>query len=94
MNESRTNPSPAKWQTCVRTIKCDFIDDYVSLMVKNDWTSLCTWYRQWKDPESKGAKGLKPNKETRKKITLCQGPDCSYVTGYRDELMKEERKAA
>ncbi len=94
MNEVASHLPPAKWQTCVRTIRCDIIDEYVSLMVKNDWTSLCTWYKQWKDPESSGQKGLKPDKETRKRVALCQGPNCSFVSGYRDELIQEERKAA
>jgi hypothetical protein len=94
MNEVNFNLSPAKWQTCVRTIKCDTIDEYVSLMVKNDWTAHCTWYRQFKDLDSKSLKRARPNRETRKKMELCQGPGCSYIANYRDQLIGEEQKAA
>lgn len=93
MNEMALPFSPAKWQTCVRTIKCDTIDEYVSLMVKNDWTALCTWYRQFKDPGSGSLKKTKPNRLTRRKMELCQGPDCPSIADYRDQLIKEEQKA-
>lgn len=91
MNEVALS-SPAKWHTCVSTIKCDAIDDYVSIMVKNDWTSLCTWYRQNSDVVSGDKRKVRPNRNIRKKIPLCQGPLCSYVTEYRDQLMREEQK--
>lgn len=91
MSELERTVPPAKWQTCVRTVKCGAIDDYVSLMVKNDWTSLCTWYRQFKEPVRTGGKGGKPNREIRKKIDLCQGPLCSFVSEYRDQLIREEK---
>ncbi|NWG02453.1 MAG: hypothetical protein HXY44_06335 [Syntrophaceae bacterium] len=92
MNELSLNISPAKWHTCVSTVKCDAIDDHVSIMVKSDWTSHCTWYRQLKDQPPGSAK-KKPDKKTQKKMKLCQGPLCSYVIGYRDQLIKEEQKA-
>lgn len=94
MNEVALHFPPAKWQTCVRTIKCDTIDDYVSLMVKNDWTALCTWYRQFKAPDTGSLKRIKPDRMTRRKVELCKGPDCPFITGYRDQLIKEEQKAA
>ncbi len=94
MNELAKTVPAAKWHTCVRTVKCGAIDDHVSLMVKNDWTSLCTWYRQFKEPVRAGGRAGKPNRETRKKIDLCQGPLCSYVTEYRDQLIREEVESA
>lgn len=94
MNEHTKTIPAAKWHTCVRTVKCEAIDDYVSLMVKNDWTSQCTWYKQFKDSVTTGQKGQKPNRETRKKIDLCKGPLCSILTDYRDQLIREEVKAA
>jgi hypothetical protein len=94
MEENRFDlPPAAKWHTSVSTLKCDHIDEYVSIMVKNDWSSTCTWYRQYKEVLS-GDKGrAKPDKKIRKKIPLCQGPLCSYVVGYRDQLIKEEQEA-
>ncbi len=94
MNEFAKTIPAAKWHTCVRTVKCDAIDDYVSLMVKNDWTSQCTWYRQFKAPVTLGQKREKPNRETRRRIELCQGPLCSILTEYRDQLIREEKGTA
>jgi hypothetical protein len=91
MNEAALNIPPAKWQTCVSTVKCDLIDEYVSIMVKNDWVSHCTWYKQFKDSASGEQKRVKPDRKTRSKIALCQGPHCSYVIGYRDKLIQEEQ---
>lgn len=93
---SAVSPSlpSAKWQACVSTIKCDAIQDYVSIMVKNDWSSQCTWYKQYKAPISEGQKGIKPDRSTKQKINLCQGPSCSWINAYRDQLIKEEQEIA
>jgi hypothetical protein len=87
-----SSDTPARWKTCVSTIKCDAIGDYISVMVKNDWTSVCTWYRQNRDVVSEDKRKVSPDRKVRKKIPLCQGPLCSYVTGYRDRLISEERE--
>jgi len=78
----------------VSTIKCDVIDEYVSLVVKNDWTSRCAWYRQYKEASQDDRKKIKLDRKTRKKAEVCQGPLCSHVESYRDQLIKEEQKAA
>jgi hypothetical protein len=92
MNEAILNTFPAKWHAYVTTIQCDFIDDHVSLMVKNDWTSHCTWYKEHKEPIPEGKKKIKQDKKTRRQIELCQGPLCSYVIDCRDQLIKEEQE--
>ncbi|MGQ9645173.1 MAG: hypothetical protein ACUVWO_01375 [Thermodesulfobacteriota bacterium] len=92
MNEAPLNIPSAKWHTCVSTIKCDLIDEYVSLVVKNDWTSRCSWYKQYKEGGQDNRKKVKPDRKIRKKAELCQGPLCSYVQSYRDQLIKEEQK--
>jgi hypothetical protein len=91
MNEVPLNTPNAKWHSCVSTVKCDMINEHVSIMVKNDWTSTCTWYRQYKDMVSGDKRRVKPDRNVRKKMGLCQGPLCSYVTGYRDKLIREEQ---
>jgi len=92
MNQVRSDVPSAKWHTCVSTVKCNVIDEHVSIMVKNDWTSHCTWYRQFKNPVPGSPKKIKPDNKTRRKIELCMGPLCSYVSSYRDKLIKEEQE--
>ncbi len=94
MNETLKETPPAKWQTAVTTIKCEMIDDYVSIMVQRDWTPKCTWYNQYKEPPREGKRSIKANQNTKRKIEKCQGPLCSYVTGYRDKLIQEEKEAS
>lgn len=94
MNEVALNHPSAKWHTCVSTIKCDNINEHVSIMVKNDWASHCTWYKQFKDETLGSPKKIRLDKKTKKKMELCQGPSCSYVTSYRDKLIKEEQGEA
>lgn len=89
MTEILSRKPSAPWQACVTTIKCEVIDEYVSILVKSDWTSSCTWYKQFKSPPESLKKG-KGDKGTRKRIELCQGPQCPYVTNYRDQLFREE----
>ncbi len=91
MSEQLTETPPATWQTAVTTIKCETIDDYVSIMVQKDWASKCTWYNQYKEQTPEGKKRVKFDKNTRRKTEECNGPLCSYVTGYRDKLIQEEK---
>jgi len=93
MNQVRPDIPSAKWNTCVSTVRCDMINEHVSVMVKNDWTSHCTWYKQFKDPVPGSPKRIKPDRKTRRKIELCQGPLCSYVSNYRDKLIRDEQEA-
>lgn len=92
MNQVRPDVPSAKWQASVSTVKCDVIDEHVSIMVKNDWASHCTWYKVFKDPVAGSPKRIKHDKKAKKKIELCQGSLCSHVIGYRDKLIKEERE--
>lgn len=93
MNQVRPDVPSAKWHACVSTVKCDVINEYVSIMVKNNWTSKCTWYKQYKDLVQESRKKVKLDKKIKKKTEMCQGPLCSYVESYRDKLIKEEQDA-
>lgn len=94
MEQSIHNINSPNWQACVTTIKCDLIGDYVSILVKKDWSSKCTWYHSYKEPNIEGKPKINPDRVTKKKIKLCQGPLCSHVINYRDELMDEEKKSS
>jgi|YelNatPaOPRAMG01_1025707.scaffolds.fasta_scaffold267502_2 hypothetical protein len=91
MEQSIQNLNPPNWQACVTTIKCDLIDDFVSIMVKKDWSSKCTWYDSYKAPTLNSKKKIKPDRSTKKRIGLCQGPLCSYVINYREKLINETK---
>jgi major membrane immunogen (membrane-anchored lipoprotein) len=80
---------PARWQITASTSHCDLVDDFVTIMVNKEWSAKCAWYNQHKKKALEDKK-QKFDREMRLKIEKCQGPECSYVTGYRDKLVKEE----
>ncbi len=89
----QSNPlAPARWQVTATTLSCSMVDDYVTIIVYRDWSCKCTWWERSKkaadeDPRHKFPKGIK------RIMAKCKGPDCTYVIGYRDKLIDEERTA-
>ena len=89
MTEAKVELKPAKWQITAATIRCDLVDDFVTIMVNNDWSMRCAWYNRYKQKALEDKK-QKFDKAIRVKIEKCAGPECSYVTDYRDKLIQEE----
>ena len=89
MPKTKRKLPPAGWQITATTIKCDLVDEYVTIMVYKDWSTKCVWYSRNKQKADE-AKNYKVDSKLRPKVDKCQGPDCSYVTSYRDKLVKEE----
>ena len=87
--KAKTGLQPAKWQITATTSHCDLVDDFVTIMVNKDWSMKCVWYSRHKQKALEDKK-QKFDRKMRLKIEKCQGPECSYVTGYRDKLIKEE----
>jgi len=89
MPKTKTKLPPAGWQITATTIKCDLVDDYVTIMVYKDWSTKCVWYGRNKQKLMEDKK-YKVDRAVKLRADKCQGPDCSYVTSYRDKLVKEE----
>ena len=89
MVEAKAELKPAKWQITATTIRCDLVDDFVTIMVNNDWSTKCAWHNRYKQKALEDKK-QKFDKAIRLKIEKCAGPECSYVIDYRDKLIQEE----
>ena len=87
--KAKTKLRPANWQITATTVRCDLVDDFVTVMVHKDWSAQCAWYNRHKKKALEDKK-QKFDRKMRLKMEKCQGPECSYVAGYRDELIKEE----
>jgi len=87
--QARTDIKPANWQITATTIKCDEIDEAVTVMVNRDWTTHCTWYSKYKQKVIENKK-QKFEKQIKQKIAECVGPDCPLAIKYRDKLIQEE----
>ncbi len=80
---------PAGWQVTATTVRCDRVDDFVTIMVNRDWSASCVWYNRYKrEAPGPGKPGL--DAVLRSRADRCIGPHCDLVTGYRDKLVKEE----
>ncbi len=88
MAEAGMGLRPADWQVTATTIDCDRVGDYVTVMIKGDWTYSCTWCSRYKMVEPGAAK--KQSREIKSKVARCQGPECDLVLAYRDRLVAEE----
>ena len=89
MAKAKEGLKPAGWQITATTIRCDLVDDFVTIMVNKDWSTKCNWYNRYKQKALEDKK-QKVKKEIRLKIEKCSGPECSYVGDYRDKLIQEE----
>ena len=89
MPKTKTSIQPARWQITATTIKCDLVDDFVTIMVYRDWSTKCVWYARNKQKAVED-KNYKVDRQIKAKVDKCQGPECSYVISYRDKLISEE----
>jgi hypothetical protein len=89
MIQAKTDIKPAQWQITATTVKCDVIDEAVTLMVNRDWTTRCIWYQRYKQKSIEDKK-QKFERKFKLKIAECTGPDCPLAIGYRDKLIQEE----
>jgi hypothetical protein len=84
--------TPASWQVTATTILCDFVDEFATVIVNQDWSCKCTWWAKYKMVKGEDPKH-KLSKEVARKTGKCRGPDCRYVITYRDKLMMDEKSA-
>jgi len=89
MSDLKTELQPAKWQVTATTVHCELVDDFVTIMVNKDWSTRCAWYGRYK-AGTVGNKKNNSDKEIRRKMEKCTGPDCPRVKDYRDKLISEE----
>ncbi len=68
------------WQITAKTIYCESTGEEVTIIVKKDWSVQCTGYRD----KQQGS----PNRAYTQ--AECEGPGCSRISLYRDQLRAEE----
>ncbi|MDY6879215.1 MAG: hypothetical protein V2J25_02635 [Desulfatiglans sp.] len=71
-------PKDLPWQVTTTAIWCPAAQSRVALLVKNDWTAYCTWFRD----RSRGHSSNVPS--------ACEGSKCSHVEQYLNNLIQEE----
>ena len=61
------------WQVTAKTIRCDFIGNYATLVVYPDGGAKCTLYNKYISA-----------KDGKKRLKNCTGPKCDYVTEFSE----------
>lgn len=87
MNPTAAVNKPANWQVTATTLECDYVREFVTIMVNKDWSCKCVWWSQYlKNKDSNRTSSSKG----KQKAVGCQGPDCKYIQQYCDKLLNEE----
>ena len=89
MTQSDEKLKSAHWEITATGLRCDYIDDFITVRVNQDWLAECAWYLRYKKKTSKENK-QKFGKTIMQKIEKCVGPDCPIIAKYRDKLIEEE----
>ena len=88
MIKGRTELQTGNWQITTTTVRCDLVDESVTIMVDKDWATRCAWYRRYKQKAIDNKQ--KFDRAITTKISRCAGPDCPLAIEYRDKLIQEE----
>jgi hypothetical protein len=82
------------WKVTATTIYCDAVDANVTIMVYKDQSTKCVGYRRFGESLTKDRAKILEKKGRRLGRKLrCEGPECSRVMMFRDELfVKEDAK--
>ncbi len=82
------------WQVTATTIYRDAVDDDVTLMVYKDRSTRCAGFKKYIESITKEtAKELKKRAKKLGRELRCEGPECSRVIAYRDEVFAEKAAA-
>jgi len=79
------------WQITAKTIFCDAVDDEVTLMVYKDNSVRCTGCQKYSQPNSITRQIIKEKTRKLKRPIKCEGESCARLTGYRENILNEEK---
>lgn len=82
--------SKTDWQVTATTIYCDAVDDEVTVLVYKDWSTRCTGYAKYREPDKTVATQLRKKSKRLGRKLECQGLECPRVTQYKEKLAREE----
>jgi len=81
------------WQVTATTIRCDAVDDEVTIMVYGDWSTECTGFHKYTESREEQLNLLR--KSLRLQRTLeCEGVRCTRIAEYKQKLQDEEAMRA
>ena len=85
--------SKPNWQVTATTIKCEAVDDEITIMVYPDGSVKCASYPKYGVADKKTLADLEKKAKKMGLAPKCEGPLCHRITDYRDKIMAEEETA-
>ena len=85
--------SKPSWQVTATTIKCEAVDDEITIMVYPDSTVKCASYTKYGATDKKSLAAIEKKAKKTGWASKCEGPLCHRITDYRDKIMAEEKAA-
>jgi hypothetical protein len=76
------------WQVTATTVRCEAVDDEVTLLVYKDWSVKCTGYPKYSKNGHARAKA-----KTRRWGGGCEGEGCRLALEYGQKLQGEEAES-
>ena len=77
------------WQVTATTVRCDAVDDEVTIMVFKDWSSKCTGHQKYADSREEQLNLVKRGLQVRRTLE-CEGVRCTRIAEYGQKLQDEE----
>ena len=79
------------WRVTATTIYGDAVDDDVTVLVYEDWSTRCTGWTYGDSPGKETTKALMRKARRLGRDLRCEGPLDHRVTDYRDRLASQEK---
>lgn len=64
-----------RWQVTATTVRCDYVSDFATILVRSDLTAKCSYVSSHEG-----------NRGDHKRLKNCQWPDCSIVQKCHQEM--------
>jgi len=77
------------WQVTAKTIRCDAVDDEVTIVVYKDWSARCTGFHKYTESREERLNLVRKSLRMRRELE-CEGSLCTRVIEYKQKLQNEE----
>lgn len=78
------------WQVTATTVYCDAVDDEVTILVYRDFSTRCTGFDKYNQPDKETPNRLRKQSKKVNRPLECKSQQCQRVTEYKEKLKAEE----
>ena len=89
VEKERSGIPMVDWQVTAKTIHCDAVDDEVTIIVYQDWSTRCTGFHKYTESREEQLNLVRKSLQMRFALE-CEGVLCTRVAEYKQKLQDEE----